>query len=109
MDGVVASGAYDEGFSSPFCHGFRPWGRWPSRFIEVCEFPDVVHFHLASVAAGFASSGQEPDDQFLAPDGARGRLAVLQDPLHFFFQWLSTEPCDPGFPPVVFDAGLKAS
>lgn len=43
------------------------------------ELGDVVHLHLAAVAAHLAPASEESGDQLLVADGGRDGLAVGED------------------------------
>ena len=79
VDDVVARGADHEGLASLGRHERRPRGLARPGLPQTDQLADLVHEHLARVAAQFAPPGQEPVDQLLAGVGRRLGNAVDQD------------------------------
>ena len=78
VDGVVAGGADHEGLASLGRHERRPLRlAWPG-LPKAGQLADLVHQHLARVAAQLAPPCQEPVDQLLAGVGGRFGDTVIQ-------------------------------
>jgi hypothetical protein len=91
-----------EGLS--FTHGHQAYPRRPFRpsgFVEVRQFADVVDLQPHPFFAELASSGQEPMDQLVAPDGGHDRFQVGDDGGALPFEGDPAEAGDQGLPASV--------
>src|SRR5512133_2500328 len=96
VDEVVAGDTHHEGLASLGRHDRRPRGlTWPG-WSQIGELADLVHQHLARLAAQLTPPGQEPVDQLLTGVGGRVGDAVEGDPAEPGYQIRLAVAVDPG-------------